>query len=49
VKWNFEKFLCTRGGQPAKRAAVTTTPFNMEKHIVSLLEGNTPQDDEPPN
>lgn len=44
VKWNFEKFICSKEGQPVKRAAVTTTPFQMEKTIIALLEGNN-QDD----
>jgi len=39
VKWNFEKFICNKEGQPVKRAAVVTTPFQMEKTIISLLEG----------
>jgi len=39
VKWNFEKFVCSRDGQPIKRAAVTTTPFQLEKNIVAALEG----------
>jgi len=37
VKWNWEKFLCNREGQPIKRAAVTTNPLEMEKAIVAAL------------
>jgi len=43
VKWNFEKFLCNREGQPVKRAAVTTLPNEMEKHIVALLNNQPPK------
>lgn len=39
IKWNFEKFICSPDGQPVKRAAVTTTPNQMEKTIIALLEG----------
>jgi len=45
VKWNFEKFICNKEGQPVKRAAVTTAPMHFEKLIVSLLEGKDTQED----
>jgi len=45
VKWNFEKFLCNREGQPVKRAAVTTPPNQMEKALVALLEGKAEEKD----
>lgn len=38
IKWNFEKFLIDRNGNPIKRYAPTVKPKDMEKEIVKLLK-----------
>lgn len=37
IKWNFTKFLVSRNGDVVARFAPSTTPFEMEDEIVSLL------------
>lgn len=37
IKWNFEKFLIDKNGNPVKRFAPTVKPADMEKDIVKLL------------
>ncbi|MCF7808803.1 MAG: glutathione peroxidase [Candidatus Marinimicrobia bacterium] len=38
IRWNFTKFLLDSSGQPIKRFSSKTTPKNIEKYIVELLE-----------
>jgi len=38
VRWNFEKILFDRNGQPYKRYAPTTEPFELEEDIRFLIE-----------
>jgi len=38
VRWNFEKILFDRLGQPYKRFAPTTEPFEIEEDIRFLIE-----------
>ena len=38
IKWNFTKFLVDQTGSNVKRFAPITTPQNIEKHILPLLE-----------
>ena len=38
IKWNFTKFLIDQTGSNVKRFAPITTPQNIEKHILPLLE-----------
>lgn len=38
IKWNFTKFLVDRQGNVIKRYAPSTTPAEMEKDIVNLLQ-----------
>jgi len=38
VRWNFEKILFDRQGQPFKRFAPTTEPFEIEEDIRYLIE-----------
>jgi len=37
IKWNFSKFLVDKNGQPSKRYAPNTSPNDIEKDIVGLL------------
>jgi glutathione peroxidase-family protein len=37
IKWNFSKFLVDRNGIPVNRYAPTTSPKDIEKDIVALL------------
>ena len=37
IKWNFSKFLVDKNGQPSKRFAPNTSPNDIEKDIVGLL------------
>ncbi len=37
IKWNFEKFIIDKNGNPAKRFAPTVKPADMESEIVKLL------------
>ncbi len=37
IRWNFEKFLIDRNGNPVKRYAPTTKPVELEAYIESLL------------
>ncbi|KAJ3280310.1 hypothetical protein HDU76_009212 [Blyttiomyces sp. JEL0837] len=37
VKWNFEKFLVGKDGQPVKRFASTTTPESIEAYVQAEL------------
>ena len=38
IKWNFEKFIIDRNGNPVERFAPTVKPLEMEKDIVELLK-----------
>jgi glutathione peroxidase len=38
IRWNFEKILFDRNGQPYKRYAPTTEPFELEEDIRFLIE-----------
>lgn len=38
IKWNFTKFLISRGGEVVERYAPTTKPEAIEKDILALLE-----------
>ena len=37
IKWNFSKFLVDRNGVPVNRYAPTTSPKDIEKDMVNLL------------
>jgi glutathione peroxidase len=37
IKWNFEKFLIDKNGDPVKRFAPNVKPADMENEIVKLL------------
>lgn len=37
IKWNFEKFLIDRNGNPVKRFDPTVTPEKIEDEIIRLL------------
>ena len=38
IKWNFTKFLVDKNGNVVSRFAPTTSPQDIEKHIVELLK-----------
>ena len=38
IRWNFTKFLLDSTGKPIKRFGPSTTPEQIEKHIVKLLK-----------
>ena len=38
IKWNFTKFLISREGQVLRRYAPTTTPDQIEKDIIALID-----------
>lgn len=37
IKWNFEKFIIDKNGNPVKRFSPTTKPKELEQDIVNLL------------
>lgn len=41
IKWNFSKFLVDRNGAPVNRYAPTTSPKDIEKDIVNLLNAKS--------
>lgn len=43
VRWNFEKFLINRRGQPVARYRTATAPKDLEAEIVRLLEEPAPR------
>jgi glutathione peroxidase len=38
LKWNFEKFLCDKDGQPVKRFGPMSGPLSFEKDLKELLD-----------
>jgi len=38
IRWNFTKFLLDSTGKPIKRFSPSTTPEQIEKHIIQLLK-----------
>ena len=38
IKWNFTKFLVDKNGNVVSRFSPTTSPQDIEKHIVELLK-----------